>query len=140
VFFVDLDRFKEVNDTYGHQVGDELLVALAERLTALLRPGDTLARLSGDEFVILCEDLIEPSAADPIAVRLTAEFARPFLLSAAAVTVTASIGVAFTGQGIENPEELLHQADLAMYKSKRDRSSETLDSTEAPSSTRPTIS
>ena len=72
VFFLDLDRFKAVNDTYGHHVGDELLVAVAERLTAVLRPGDTLARLSGDEFVILCEDLDDPAQADAIAVRFDA--------------------------------------------------------------------
>ncbi len=121
VFFMDLDRFKEVNDTYGHQVGDELLMAVAERLTAMLRPGDSLARLSGDEFVILCEDLADPAAADPIAVRLDAELARPFDLSRVEVTVSASIGIAFTGQKTESPEELLSDADLAMYRSKRDR-------------------
>ena len=72
---------RTVNDTHGHQVGDELLVAVAQRLTGLLRPGDTLARLSGDEFVILCEDLDDPAAADAIAARLDAELARPFVLS-----------------------------------------------------------
>ena len=129
VFFMDLDRFKEVNDTYGHQIGDELLVAVAERLTALLRPGDSLARLSGDEFVILCEDLVAPSAADPIALRLDAELSRPFVLSGVEVKVNASIGIAFTGAGIDSPEELLRDADLAMYQSKRDRigSDEVLD-------------
>jgi diguanylate cyclase (GGDEF)-like protein len=121
VFFLDLDRFKEVNDTYGHQVGDELLVAVAERLTGALRPGDSLARLSGDEFVILCEDLADASAADPIAVRLHAEIARPFLVANVEVTVSASIGIAFTGQGVDAPEDLLHDADLAMYQAKRDR-------------------
>jgi diguanylate cyclase (GGDEF)-like protein len=121
VFFVDLDRFKEVNDTYGHRVGDELLVAVAERLTGLLRPGDSLARLSGDEFVILCENLAGPSGADPIASRLNAELSRPFVLSVVELKLTASIGIAFTGQGIESPDELLHDADLAMYRSKRDR-------------------
>jgi diguanylate cyclase (GGDEF)-like protein len=121
VLFVDLDRFKRVNDTYGHQVGDELLVAVAQRLTGLLRPGDSLARLSGDEFVILCEDLVDVSGADPIAVRLSAELARPFALSHVEVTVSASIGIAFTGQGIDEPEGLLRDADLAMYRSKRDR-------------------
>jgi diguanylate cyclase (GGDEF)-like protein len=121
VFFMDLDRFKEVNDTYGHQIGDELLVAVAERLTALLRPADSLARLSGDEFVILCEDLAARSAADPIAVRLDAELSRAFALSGVEVNVSASIGIAFTGQGINAPEELLRDADLAMYRAKRDR-------------------
>ncbi len=120
VFFVDLDRFKEVNDTHGHQVGDELLVAVAERLTGLLRPGDSLARLSGDEFVVLCEDLADPSSVDPIAVRLDTELSRPFVLSRVEVTTSASIGIAFTGHEIESPEDLLRDADLAMYRSKRD--------------------
>lgn len=121
VFFLDLDRFKGVNDTYGHQVGDELLVAVAERLAALLRPGDSLARVSGDEFVILCEDLADKSGADPIAVRLDAELSRPFVLSQVELTMSASIGIAFTGQGSDAPEELLRDADLAMYRAKRNR-------------------
>ncbi len=121
VMFLDLNRFKEVNDSHGHQVGDELLVAVAQRLTTLLRPGDSLARLSGDEFVILCEDLTDPSAVDPIAVRLDAELAKPFALSHVKVTTSASIGIAFTGRGSDSPEELLRDADLAMYRSKRDR-------------------
>jgi diguanylate cyclase (GGDEF)-like protein len=121
MFFVDLNRFKGVNDTYGHQVGDELLVAVAQRLTGLLRPGDSLARLSGDEFVILCEDLTDPAAADPIAVRLDAELSRPFALSPGEVSTSASIGVAFSGEEIESPEDLLRDADLAMYRSKHDR-------------------
>jgi diguanylate cyclase (GGDEF)-like protein len=120
VFFVDLNRFKVVNDSYGHQVGDELLVAVARRLTGLLRPADSLARLSGDEFVILCEALADQSAADPIAMRLDAELSRPFALEHVEVTVSASIGIAFTGQGRDAPEDLLHDADLAMYRSKRD--------------------
>ena len=129
VFFMDLDRFKEVNDTYGHQVGDELLIAVTERLTGMLRPGDSLARLSGDEFVILCEDLADASAADPIAVRLHAGFARPFVLSRVEVKASASIGIAFTGRETQSPEQLLSDADLAMYRAKRDRvgSREVLD-------------
>ncbi len=121
ILFLDLDRFKRVNDTYGHQVGDELLVAVADRLTAQLRPGDSLARLSGDEFVILCEDLANPAGADPIAVRLTAELSQPFVLSEVELTISASIGIAFTGRGIDEPEALLRDADLAMYRSKRGR-------------------
>ena len=121
MFFVDLDRFKGINDTYGHQVGDELLIAVAERLTGMLRPGDSLARLAGDEFVVLCEGLADTAAADPLAVRINHELSRPFVLSEVEVTLSASIGIAFTGQGIASPEELLHDADLAMYRSKRDR-------------------
>jgi diguanylate cyclase (GGDEF)-like protein len=121
VIFVDLDRFKAVNDTHGHQVGDELLVAVAERLTGLLRPGDSVARLSGDEFVILCEDIADTASIDSLAIRLDAELSRPFDLSGLEVTVSASIGIAFTGQGTDSPEQLLLDADLAMYQSKRDR-------------------
>jgi diguanylate cyclase (GGDEF)-like protein len=120
VFFIDLDRFKEVNDTYGHATGDELLVAVAERLTAALRPGDSLARLSGDEFVALCVDLRDASQAAAIAARFDSELARPFDLSGARVSMTASIGLAFSGAGI-SAEDVLHDADLAMYRIKRDR-------------------
>jgi diguanylate cyclase (GGDEF)-like protein len=118
VFFVDLDRFKEVNDAHGHQVGDELLVAVAERLTRVLRTGDTLARLSGDEFVILCEDLVDPTQADAIVARADAAIALPFVLSEAELRITASIGLAFTGSGADAPEQLLHDADIAMYRAK----------------------
>jgi diguanylate cyclase (GGDEF)-like protein len=121
VMFLDLDRFKDVNDTYGHRIGDELLIAVADRLTGLLRPGDSLARLSGDEFVVLCEDLGDESALDPIAVRLDAELCRPFTLSGLEVTVSASIGVALTSQGVDTADQLLRDADLAMYQSKRGR-------------------
>jgi diguanylate cyclase (GGDEF)-like protein len=121
VMFVDLDRFKEVNDTYGHQIGDELLVAVAQRLTKLLRPGDSVARISGDEFVILCEDIADTDAVDGLAVRLDAELSRPFYLSGVEVIASSSIGIAFTGQGTNSPEELLLDADLAMYQSKRGR-------------------
>jgi diguanylate cyclase (GGDEF)-like protein len=119
VFFVDLNRFKQVNDTFGHRVGDELLVAAAERLTAVLRPGDTLARLAGDEFVILCEDLEERSQADAIVTRVDAALALPFVLSDVEVKITTSIGIAFTGGGNDAPEQLIHDADLAMYRTKR---------------------
>ena len=98
VLFVDLDRFKSVNDAHGHRVGDELLVAVAERLTGVLRPGDTLARLSGDEFVILCEDLASPSDAGGIVDRVDEALAAPFVLSGTELHMTASIGVAFAGR------------------------------------------
>ena len=118
VLFVDLDRFKQVNDTYGHRAGDELLVGVAERLTGVLRPGDSLARLSGDEFVILCEEIEDPSQAHAIADRLNAEFVAPFVLSTGQVSITASIGIAVAGDTTAAPEELLHDADTAMYQRK----------------------
>lgn len=118
VLFVDLDRFKAINDGYGHHVGDELLSAVADRLTNLLRPGDTLARLSGDEFVILCEDIEDASQVEPIATRIGAAFAEAFLLTNAELHVSASVGIAFAGFADDMPEEVLENADAAMYKAK----------------------
>ena len=118
VFFVGLDRFKDVNDSFGHKVGDELLVAVGERLSAVLRPGDTSARVSGDEFVILCEDLDSPAKAENIIERLDESLAATFVLSGIEMDITASVGVAFTGQSEGSPEDILHLADTAMYKAK----------------------
>ncbi|MDQ3642383.1 MAG: EAL domain-containing protein [Actinomycetota bacterium] len=119
VLFADLDRFKEVNDVHGHQTGDELLLAVARRLKGLLRPGDTLARLSGDEFVILCEDLAEATDVEMLAARIGAALAQRFGLSGRDVSVTASGGIAFAGAGTDIPEQLLRDADVAMYQAKR---------------------
>ena len=122
LFFVDLDHFKAINDTYGHQIGDELLVAVGKRLTEVLRPGDTLARLSGDEFVVVCEDLEDPSQADAIAARFNEALTRPFDLTGLGLTMKASIGIAYAGRDSEAPAELIHDADLAMYRRKRRKS------------------
>lgn len=119
VFFVDLDQFKLVNDTFGHHVGDELLVAVADRLGGVMRPGDTLARLSGDEFVILCEDLNDASSVEPLATRIGAALAESFVLSVSEITVAASVGIAFAGIGEDVPERVLQEADAAMYQVKR---------------------
>jgi diguanylate cyclase (GGDEF)-like protein len=119
VLFADLDRFKLVNDLHGHGAGDELLVTVAERLTGVLRPGDTLARLSGDEFVILCEDLDEPAQVDVIAARIGTAVAAPIVLSGIEMDITASVGIAFSGPGDELSEQLLQDADTAMYQAKR---------------------
>jgi len=119
ILYADLDHFKDVNDIYGHQVGDELLVAVAERLTDLLRPGDTLARLAGDEFVILCEDFEDPSMVEGLADRIDAGMNRPFLLSGHLLNVTASVGIAYSGPGEKVPERILRDADTAMYQAKR---------------------
>jgi diguanylate cyclase (GGDEF)-like protein len=121
VFFVDLDRFKAVNDSYGHEVGDQLLIATASRLTDVLRPGDTLARLAGDEFVILCEELEDDAQADAIAHRMDAELSEPFVLPTAEIHMTASIGIAFTHRDIDSAEQVLNDADRAMYRTKRRR-------------------
>lgn len=118
LLFVDLNDFKEVNDTYGHHIGDEVLITVGQRLTTVLRPSDTLARMSGDEFVILCEDLEQPSRAEVIADRVDAAVARPFLLSGAEISITASIGIAFPDRTVEAPEHLIREADLAMYQIK----------------------
>ena len=118
ILFIDLDGFKNVNDNIGHQAGDDLLVAVGSRITKMLRPADTLARLSGDEFIIVCEDLEEEGQIEGIAARLVEAIASPFNLNGFAVEVSASIGIAFAGQG-NDPEHLLHKADVAMYQAKR---------------------
>jgi diguanylate cyclase (GGDEF)-like protein len=119
VFFIDLDRFKAVNDRHGHQIGDNLLVAVAGRLIDMLRPGDSAARLSGDEFAVVCEDLDSSVEASRIASRLAAGLAEPFQVSGRELNVTASIGMALPGDGESSAETLIHQADIAMYKVKR---------------------
>jgi diguanylate cyclase (GGDEF)-like protein len=120
VLFADLDRFKRINDTYGHQVGDELLIAVAHRLSELVRPGDTLARVSGDEFVFLCEDLERASDVEILAARINGALAVPFPLVNVTVNTTASVGMAFAGPGEEITSQLISDADAAMYQAKRD--------------------
>jgi diguanylate cyclase (GGDEF)-like protein len=119
VLFADLDAFKSVNDTFGHQLGDELLVVVAQRVTALLRPGDTLARLSGDEFVVLCEELDHEDQAALIAERIVDALNGTFELSGGDVDISVSVGIAFAGRGEDVPEQMLHDADVAMYQAKR---------------------
>ncbi|MFI9321666.1 putative bifunctional diguanylate cyclase/phosphodiesterase [Kitasatospora aureofaciens] len=117
VLFIDLDDFKVVNDTQGHAVGDELLVAVSLRLSTALRSSDTAARLGGDEFAVLVEDALCPTDVDTIAGVVLAVFAEPFKLSAGAVRVSASIGVATTEDSVDAAELLTH-ADLALYSAK----------------------
>ncbi|HET9691674.1 MAG TPA: diguanylate cyclase [Acidimicrobiales bacterium] len=117
--FCDLDDFKHVNDTYGHRVGDAVLMAFAGRLRSLLRPGDTAARLGGDEFVVLCDDLDDPADGEAIAVRLGRALDDPFSLAAGAIHVGASLGVVAADPARHTPEGLLEDADAAMYRAKR---------------------
>ncbi|MFD7901321.1 putative bifunctional diguanylate cyclase/phosphodiesterase [Kitasatospora sp. NPDC059747] len=117
VLFIDLDDFKVVNDTQGHAVGDELLVAVSLRVSTALRSSDTAARLGGDEFAVLVEDVLRPDDVDAIAEGVLSVFAEPFKLSAGSVRVTASIGVATTEDSVDAAELLTH-ADLALYSAK----------------------
>jgi diguanylate cyclase (GGDEF)-like protein len=117
VCFIDLDRFKSVNDTFGHGVGDELLEQAAERLRSVLRPADTIARMGGDEFVILCEELSGEQEAVRLAGRLQRVFSDPFVLGDSEHVVNASIGVAI-GDGNANANALMRDADSAMYRAK----------------------
>jgi len=121
---VDLDDFKQVNDSLGHNAGDRLLVAIAERLTGQARVTDTVARLAGDEFVVLIADLHRDSAiavVDRIASKITAELARPADLAGRRVSSPASIGIALYPENAGSYEDLLMAADAAMYESKRNR-------------------
>lgn len=120
VMFLDLDDFKTINDSLGHEAGDELLKAVAKRLRACLRPSDTVARFGGDELALLLED-IDRDSAEHIAKRIERELSRPFSLSHSGkqVQVSASVGVALGGHVRASTDDLLRSADLAMYRVKR---------------------
>jgi diguanylate cyclase (GGDEF)-like protein len=118
MLFLDLDHFKLVNDSLGHPAGDELLCALSARLTATLRPGDTLARFGGDEFCVIWDDLPEPEAAIGIAQRTMAALAAPFALGTGEYFVSASGGIAVAGDLARSAEDLVAEADAAMYRAK----------------------
>ena len=117
VLFVDLDDFKVVNDTMGHGVGDELLVAVAARLASSVRKSDTAARLGGDEFALLIDDAPDPEAVNAFAERIVAAFSEPFTLQEAKVLTSATIGVA-TSEDSRDVDQLLRHADLALYAAK----------------------
>ena len=117
VLFLDLDRFKNVNDSLGHAVGDELLKVAARRLSSCVRPADTVARLGGDEFVVLLEGASAPEA-EGLAGRVQEALKAPVKLHGHELYATASIGVVVRPEGHDGPEELLRDADTAMYKAK----------------------
>lgn len=118
VLFLDVDRFKVINDSLGHGVGDQLLIAVANRLQEAVRPGDTVARLGGDEFTILLEDPQEPDDAVSVAQRIIQAVKQPFHLETREVFVTTSIGIALSSAGYQRPQDVLRDADTAMYRAK----------------------
>lgn len=118
VLFLDCDRFKTINDSLGHSVGDELLVALARRIKAFLSPSETLARLGSDEFAILLENIADISCATLIAERILQQLLTPFQLSRYEVFISASIGITLSNLGKKQPEHLLRNAETAMYRAK----------------------
>jgi diguanylate cyclase (GGDEF)-like protein/PAS domain S-box-containing protein len=117
VLFVDLDHFKDINDRFGHRAGDEMLVSVARKLERAVRPSDTVARIGGDEFVVLCEDMSSERDAVLVAQRLSEALSLPVAFGDAKMSITASIGIAFA-QGGDDPDSLLKNADAAMYKVK----------------------
>jgi diguanylate cyclase (GGDEF)-like protein/PAS domain S-box-containing protein len=116
--FIDVDRFKNVNDRFGHLAGDQLLVAVTKRLQACMRSGDVIARLGGDEFTILLNELRHPNEVSVTATRIKEAFTVPFELQGTEVFVTVSIGVALSSTGYSHAEDILRDADTAMYRAK----------------------
>jgi diguanylate cyclase (GGDEF)-like protein/PAS domain S-box-containing protein len=125
VLFLDVDRFKNVNDSLGHHEGDVLLRVVAERIASTIREPDTVARFGGDEFVVLCEDLESEDHAFEIVDRIQRAISRPMRLGDEMVTITASVGVKVTDGTTDNADEVLRDADAAMYEAKRSGRDET---------------
>jgi diguanylate cyclase (GGDEF)-like protein/PAS domain S-box-containing protein len=118
LLFIDLDRFKEVNDTLGHVAGDQLLVEAAQRIVACVRSSDTVARLGGDEFTVLLQGAEDSDAAGGVARDIIEAIAAPFILEEESVCVSASIGIALCPEDADDPDALIHAADQAMYDAK----------------------
>lgn len=118
VLFIDLDHFKEVNDTLGHAAGDELLVKVTERLNGAVRQSDMVARLGGDEFTILLYDIRTPDVASALAGKLIELISQPFAINGLCAHVSASIGISLYPRHAQTAEQLLQQADAAMYQAK----------------------
>ncbi len=118
VLFIDLDRFKVVNDSLGHAAGDQVLIEIASRIQRSLRPGDVVARLGGDEFCVLLDDIKDSSDTTRVAERIRVALDSPINLDGREVFTTASIGIAVSEPNLDSPEHLLRHADTAMYRAK----------------------
>lgn len=118
VLFLDLDRFKNINDSLGHLIGDQLLIETAGRLQTCIRPNDTVARFGGDEFAVLLDDLIDPKEAVRIAERINSSLAKPFNLDGHHLHTGASIGIALGAKNYDQPDDVLRDADIGMYQAK----------------------
>ena len=118
VLFLDLDRFKVVNDSLGHVIGDELLIAMGQRLGTCLRQGDTIARIGGDEFAILLDGVKDVKEATRVAERIESALVNPFLVRGREVFTSASVGISLSTSGYKLPEEVVRDADTAMYRAK----------------------
>ena len=118
VMLLDLDHFKDVNDTLGHSVGDQLLQVVGERLTSLLRKGDTVARMGGDEFMLLLPEIAQVEDAAKVAANILEAFSKPFVFDGHELHVTTSIGIAMYPEDGEDGDALMKNADIAMYRAK----------------------
>src|SRR4029077_18630784 len=118
MLFIDLDKFKAVNDNLGHDVGDQLLVAVSGRLSELMRDSDTVARLGGDEFVILAEEMESEEEARALGERVIEAVNEPVRLASNEVAVAASVGISIAHDADVDPETMLREADVAMYRAK----------------------
>ena len=119
VFFLDLDRFKDINDTYGHNAGDEVLKVFAQRLKKSIRAEDTLARMGGDEFMIIIEDHVNPNTSKVVAQKIVDAMKEPIKLETDSIKLSTSIGIALYDKDAQESHELIKNADLAMYDAKQ---------------------
>lgn len=119
IVYIDLDGFKAVNDTYGHSMGDELLIIVSQNIGALIRQNETIARLGGDEFLVLLSDLQTPKECEPIVQRFLNALNMPIVIHGISLHISASIGVSFYPDETEDVEKLIKKADKAMYHAKQ---------------------